>query len=46
MFTPDYSKIGKPRLGKNVKIVGQANFGSEPYLISIGDKLYHSTALS
>ena len=28
---------GKPNLGKNVSIVGQANFGSEPYLITIGD---------
>lgn len=37
MFVPDYSKIGQPRLGKNVSIVGQANFGSEPYLITIGD---------
>ena len=28
---------GKPNLGKSVSIVGQANFGSEPYLITIGD---------
>ena len=28
---------GKPNLGQNVSIVGQANFGSEPYLITIGD---------
>ena len=28
---------GKPNFGKNVSIVGQANFGSEPYLITIGD---------
>lgn len=28
---------GKSNLGKNVSIVGQANFGSEPYLITIGD---------
>jgi acetyltransferase-like isoleucine patch superfamily enzyme len=28
---------GKPNLGKNGSIVGQANFGSEPYLITIGD---------
>ena len=34
MFMPDY---GKPNLGKNVSIVGGANFGSEPYLITIGD---------
>ena len=31
------SKYGSPKLGKNVSIVGTANFGSEPYLISIGD---------
>jgi len=37
MFIPDYTNIGKPKLGKNVKIVGPANFGSEPYLITIGD---------
>jgi acetyltransferase-like isoleucine patch superfamily enzyme len=30
-------KYGKPNLGKNVNIVGKANFGSEPYLITIGD---------
>jgi len=30
-------KYGKPNLGKNVQIVGGANFGSEPYLITIGD---------
>ena len=34
MFTTNY---GCPRLGKNVYIVGTANFGSEPYLISVGD---------
>ena len=28
---------GEPNLGKNVDIVGGANFGSEPYLITIGD---------
>jgi acetyltransferase-like isoleucine patch superfamily enzyme len=28
---------GKPNLGKNVSIVGKVNFGSEPYLITIGD---------
>ena len=35
MYTPDY---GKPNLGKGVAIIGSANFGSEPYLITIGDK--------
>ena len=30
-------KYGKPSLGNNVQIVGGANFGSEPYLITIGD---------
>lgn len=30
-------KYGKPFLGKNVQIIGGANFGSEPYLITIGD---------
>jgi len=34
MFIPNY---GTPNIGKNVSIVGQANFGSEPYLITIGD---------
>lgn len=34
MYKPDY---GKPNLGKNVSIIGGANFGSEPYLITIGD---------
>ena len=28
---------GSPNLGKNVDIVGNVNFGSEPYLITIGD---------
>ena len=28
---------GNPNLGKNVDIVGDVNFGSEPYLITIGD---------
>ena len=28
---------GDPILGKNVSIIGGANFGSEPYLIEIGD---------
>ena len=31
------NKYGKPNLGKNVQIIGEANFGSEPYLIEIGD---------
>ena len=31
------NKYGKPNLGKNVQIIGGANFGSEPYLITIGD---------
>ena len=35
MFKAD--KYGSPKLGKNVNIVGIPNFGSEPYLISIGD---------
>ena len=34
MYKPNY---GEPNLGKNVQIVGGANFGSEPYLITIGD---------
>ena len=36
MFIPS-SKYGKPNLGKNVRITGQANFGSEPWLITVGD---------
>ena len=36
MFIPD-KEYGKPNLGKNVRITGQANFGSEPYLVTIGD---------
>lgn len=36
MYIPS-SSFGKPNLGKNVSITGQANFGSEPYLITIGD---------
>ena len=36
MYIPSES-FGKPNLGKNVSIVGSANFGSEPYLITIGD---------
>lgn len=39
MFHPskEQQKIGQPKLGKNVSLVGEPNFGSEPYLISIGD---------
>jgi acetyltransferase-like isoleucine patch superfamily enzyme len=36
MYIPS-PKYGSPNLGKNVSIVGGANFGSEPYLITIGD---------
>lgn len=36
MYIPS-SKYGSPNLGKNVQIIGEANFGSEPYLITIGD---------
>ena len=36
MYTPEKS-YGKPNLGKNVKVIGVANYGSEPYLITIGD---------
>ena len=35
MFTP--TKYGSPKLGKNVIMTDNPNFGSEPYLISIGD---------
>lgn len=35
MYKP--TGYGSPNLGKNVDIVGGANFGSEPYLITIGD---------
>lgn len=34
MFIPNY---GQPNLGKCVDVVGYANWGSEPYLITIGD---------
>ena len=34
MYKPNY---GEPNLGKNVSIVGGANFCSEPYIITIGD---------
>jgi len=36
MYIPKYN-YGKPNIGKNVKLVGPVNFGSEPYLITIGD---------
>ena len=36
MFIAD-KKYGQPNLGKNVKTVGPVNYGSEPYLITIGD---------
>jgi acetyltransferase-like isoleucine patch superfamily enzyme len=36
MYIPKYN-YGKPNIGKNVKMVGPINFGSEPYLITIGD---------
>jgi acetyltransferase-like isoleucine patch superfamily enzyme len=36
MYIPKYN-YGKPNIGKNVKMVGPVNFGSEPYLITIGD---------
>lgn len=35
MYKP--TGYGEPNIGKNVNIVGGANFGSEPYLITIGD---------
>lgn len=35
MYIPD-KKYGKPNLGNNVQLIGDANFGSEPYLITIG----------
>lgn len=31
-------KYGKPNIGKDCSFVGTPNFGSEPYLITIGDK--------
>ena len=34
MYKPVF---GEPNLGKNVSIIGGANFGSEPYLVTIGD---------
>lgn len=35
MFNP--GNYGVPNLGKNVSLIGIPNFGSEPYLITIGD---------
>lgn len=32
------TKYGKPNIGKDCSFVGTPNFGSEPYLITIGDK--------
>ena len=38
MFIPEHAKeYGKPNLGNNVKTVGPVNWGSEPYLITVGD---------
>jgi acetyltransferase-like isoleucine patch superfamily enzyme len=37
MFIPKSQNFGTPNIGKNVKMVGPVNFGSEPYLITIGD---------
>ena len=36
MYIPDKA-YGKPNLGKNVRTTGPVNYGSEPYLITIGD---------
>lgn len=36
MYIPS-NTYGSPKLGNNVSIIGNANFGSEPYLIKIGD---------
>ena len=36
MYIPS-EKYGRPNLGKDVCIVGEANFGSESYLVTIGD---------
>ena len=36
MFSTN-NTYGSPNLGNNVDIVGDVNFGSEPYLITIGD---------
>lgn len=30
-------RYGKPKIGKNCRFVGTPNYGSEPYLIEIGD---------
>lgn len=37
MTTIPEEKYGKPNLGNNVRFVDHPNFGSEPYLITIGD---------
>ena len=38
MFIPEHAKeYGKPNLGKNIKTIGPVNWGSEPYLITVGD---------
>ena len=36
MFIPKSQNFGAPKIGKNVQMVGPVNFGSEPYLITIG----------
>lgn len=36
MYIPDKA-YGKPNLGKNVRTTGPVNYGSEPYLVTIGD---------
>ena len=38
MFIAEENIYGKPNLGKDVKTTGPVNYGSEPYLITIGDK--------
>ena len=38
MYIPS-NTYGSPKLGNNVSIIGNANFGSEPYLIKIGDNM-------
>lgn len=30
-------KYGKPNLGNNISLIGPVNWGSEPYLITVGD---------
>lgn len=34
MYIPNF---GNPNLGKNVHLIGPVNWGSEPYLITVGD---------